>query len=717
VRAAVSKIADMVGSAQWYLFATRGGTGTTSYFRHVTAQNRKDGSVAGLRKVLSDNVTSLDVELVPVLNHPMMRLLNGSNPVYPGHIGRSLTQVSMDLTGEAFWVLDPVENSVPEGYWIMPPHWITEMPTSGDPYWHLETPSMKTKLPLGTVIRFVSPDPLNPYRRGSGHMRAFGDEIDAYEYSSKHIRAWFHNRAVPEILITGPDLDEKNSKLLEQKWLSKHLSFLKAHRPMFLRGTGLTIKELSQKFSDMELSQLRKDDRDTIIHGLGVPPEIFGILESSNRSTISAADYHMAKYVVVPRLEILRTFLQEFLLPIYDDRLILAYENPVEEDSEFKLEVMKSQPGAFRVNDWRRLAGEEQVDDEDDVFLKPFNVEPRETLAPTPMPVAEPIRGLPSGKTLRMPPNFVPDAGHGESDGSALEKLMGRLLAAAVTKIPGDGTADIALKLSSDMIDALIEAWTALRNELDLRTIAAALENGDVASVLAMLDAAAVDAAFEDAVATLRQAVVLVGQETAAQLSEFLGETIAFDLINPAALAELEAAGAEMVTNVSDETISAVRAALVDAYQTGRTGDQVAREIRDLVGLTERDVRQMNRIRQEMIDAGIADDKINAFLDKWTKNKIKYRAQVIAENELNRAGNLGQQMLWDDALDAGLLPKDTMREWVVTPDDHLCVLCSQMAGAQVPLGVPFETPTGQAMVPQDIHVRCRCRQRLVFPKK
>jgi hypothetical protein len=204
------------------------------------------------------------------------------------------------------------------------------------------------------------------------------------------------------------------------------------------------------------------------------------------------------------------------------------------------------------------------------------------------------------------------------------------------------------------------------------------------------------------------------GGAAAGELGEYLGIELSFELTNPAAVAELEAFGASMVTNVSDETVGALREWLSHVYREGITGKEAAMEIRGMVGLTERDIRTYFRVREAWIEEGITGQALEDRLNKWVMAKIRYRAQVIAENELNYAGNRGQEMLWDQAANEGFLDRATaIRVWIVTPDDRLCVLCQPMAGQETTLDGVWQTASGPVLTPQDIHVRCRCTEKII----
>lgn len=766
VRATVSKIGDDVGSTRWYLFGLRreGANGKRKWVKESSLQNYPMPCRRG--KALSENLQGIDGELVKIEEHPMLRFLTRGNPLFPGHVGIKLWQILLELTGEVFLLLDPMmtettERIIPEGYWVIPSHWVVRFPTPEFPTWEIQSDYWHGEIPIQGMVRFAHPNPLNPYDRGIGHMRAFGDEIDTDEFASKHIRAWFWNRARPDLLISGTGVDSDEIRRLEAAWVGKVRSFVNAHRPFFMTSK-VDVKDLSQKFRDMELSQLRKDERDIIVHGLGLPPEILGMRESANRSTIEAADFHMAKYVTTPRLEFLRVFLQTYIVPWYDDRLILGYESPIEENKAFQLEVMKSRPVFFSSYDWKALAGVDHDDDEVEVWAVDGAVKIVESLEeeePAPVPTAlAPFAGqdnppaLPAGedddpmdddpidedklaralavKVAAIIEKTLSEAagrecGHshepGPSDAVAVPKwdALGVLkgLPPTTKAIGGEAYQALALKLGEEMADAVVAAFEQLAAEIPVSAIEAAISSGNVSALI--YDATAkTQAVFEDAVSVLNQAITIVGTAAAKELATALGTELAFDLTNQRAIDAVNEFGANMVTNVSEETIGALKDMLVDAYENGRTGAQLARDIQKKIGLTRRDVAQLRKL-DAALEAQVAAGEVSElyadeFLAKWIKEKVKYRARVIAEHELNKASNLGQEALWQEADAKGLLPTGSIRMWVVTPDDRLCNLCRPMAGETTPVGQPFQTSVGPVATPQDIHVRCRCSQVLAI---
>lgn len=132
--------------------------------------------------------------------------------------------------------------------------------------------------------------------------------------------------------------------------------FMRAYAPLFL-NRKVDIKELSQTFESMELTDLRHSSRDAVQQVFGIPPEMIGVVESANRSTINASETLFSRWTVVPRLEFLRQHLQSFLVPMYDERLVITYDNPVNKDNEFHLQAANAMPDTLTFDEWREKQG------------------------------------------------------------------------------------------------------------------------------------------------------------------------------------------------------------------------------------------------------------------------------------------------------------------------------------------------------------------------
>jgi HK97 family phage portal protein len=347
LRAIVNKIGKAVAETAWLLFAAV--DPDRRYFKNYQLL-----SLNG--KTLSDALkqATVDGTAEKIVTHPLLNLLlNGTGDArLNGFSCMQVTTVHLDLVGEGFWLLERNALGVPYAYWPLPPSWVKNLPTRKEPFYEVHTAGGDMwKIPVTEIIAFIDPDPANPYGRGSGVAKALDDEIQIDEFAAKHQKSFFLNRARPDVIISGTSLSRPDAERLEKKWMSDHQGFWKAFKPLFF-SQKIDVKELSQTFEAMQMVQVRKQERDTFINVFGMPPEKLGVINESKRSTINAADYFWNKDIIRPRVESIRRVLQMVLVPMFDDRLILAYNTPVVQEDEYRLEV---------IDEWRKEGGAEPI--------------------------------------------------------------------------------------------------------------------------------------------------------------------------------------------------------------------------------------------------------------------------------------------------------------------------------------------------------------------
>lgn len=361
LRAVTAKIAGSISRTEWQLFVMR-----------ASPEGRAIKTGAAQVKNWRARQKLLNVpEAQQIEQHPFLDLFGFGNEYMDGATLIKLIQIHLETVGETFIVKERAKNGQLTGLWPVPPHWINDTPKPNKPSFEILTPDGRPyEIPMTEVVWISEPDPSNPFGRGAGRGRALADELETDEYASQHTKSWFYNRAVPELIISAAGLRKEDTARMEERWMESVRGFLKAYKPHFL-NREIKVTQLSTSFNDMQLVELRRFERDTIMQVYGVPPEILGVLENSNRATIEAAEFFYAKHTLVPRIEILREAFQNHIIPEYDDRIVLHYDSPVEEDREFQLEVAKAAPWARTTNEWRTLSGLEPIDDEQADVLPP----------------------------------------------------------------------------------------------------------------------------------------------------------------------------------------------------------------------------------------------------------------------------------------------------------------------------------------------------------
>lgn len=306
---------------------------------------------------------ALGAAVRPLDDHPFMRALDRPNPFMDRVALLKLTEIHLDFVGDAFWLKERNALGTPVGFWPIPPHWVQELPTADRPFFRFSYRSFQATVPVSEVQWFHEPKPSDPYARGSGLGWTLGDEIQVDEYAAKMASAFFFNRARPDfVFATG--VGEEETKRFELDWNNKNQSWWRAHRPYFLAGGGDTVDLRTRiyEFQQPTMEQLvypnlRKIQRDIILQTWGVAPEMFGIVENSNRATIEAAEYLFAKWVVAPKAERMRAGLQRLAAEDYDERIVVDYESPVMEDKEHRLNAMKAAPWTPTMDEWREVQG------------------------------------------------------------------------------------------------------------------------------------------------------------------------------------------------------------------------------------------------------------------------------------------------------------------------------------------------------------------------
>lgn len=180
-----------------------------------------------------------------------------------------------------------------------------------------------------------------------------------------------------------------------------------------------------------------------------------------------------------------------------------------------------------------------------------------------------------------------------------------------------------------------------------------------------------------------------------------------FNLQNPLAVKAALDHAAELVVQISDETVQALRNIIARAIEEGIPPMQAARQIRRTVGLTERQEGAIAKLRE----AGASERE----LTRARERMLRERAQLIAQTETLRAANEGQRLLWEQMAESRLIEHSTARrEFIVTPDDRLCPICLPLDGKTYGIEEPIVTELGSVDAPP-IHPRCLPGDALVTP--
>lgn len=315
----------------------------------------------------------------------------------------------------------------------------------------------------------------------------------------------------------------------------------------------------------------------------------------------------------------------------------------------------------------------------------------------------------------------------------------------------------------------------ALREQADtlnLDAIVEALRAGRPDRVMAMISADKLEAAMAPVRTVLRQTLWSAGVRAATRLIQpvLRGAAFRFNELNPRLIDWLQNYELNLIKEINDRTREGVRAALTTGVTEGKGPIDTARDVREVVGLTDRQTQAVLNFRRNLEtfherrsavawglgnkidrlhgsqvfkpdDDGTPMDEIDerrlrdfrydqmlmramanskpltpAQIDKmvaaYRRKYLKHRAEVIARTETLRTNNAGIQDAWRQAVEAGKVSEELIRrKWIVAADERLCVFCAPIPDLNPKLGVrlqqPFATPKGPIMLPP-LHPNCRC---------
>ncbi len=381
------KIAQGISDTGWTIYALRDAPRGNTRFQQSWETKRLAKRMSTfnqtkrarmLKRLMKDN------RVVEVNDHPWNEFVSYGADTLTGLSSMLVTSLHLDLSGEAHWLKIRDKGGVPVGHVIIPPTWIK----------NLRSPEGKVEIVFGgstayidpkEMLMFKNPHPENPYSRGASAGRSLVSELEMDHYATEFMKSTFYNHAVPPLYVHLQGASPEVAKRFEQRFLSKVQGPENAGRPFFSGGPGsITVKELTQSLESLQIKDLRRFNRDTVIEVLGIPPEIMGILENSNRSTIDASGYVFGRWVLIPRLEVMRSSYQMDADKEFGKGFLIEYDSPVDEDKHFQLQAMEKASWAFQADEWRNMAGHEDLEDSDKgkYHFVPFNSRVQEELTP-----------------------------------------------------------------------------------------------------------------------------------------------------------------------------------------------------------------------------------------------------------------------------------------------------------------------------------------------
>ncbi len=278
---------------------------------------------------------------VQVTVHLALNIWNKPNQFFTRQEFVETTSQHKELTGESWWVIarDP-RSDLPLELWPVRPDKMMPVPDAEEfIVGYIYTGPNGEQIPLkrNQVIMLRDPDPEDMYR-GMGPVQTILPDLKASNMAAQYVANFFANSAEPggiievEGTLTDSEFDEMASR-----WREQHQGVSNAHRVAILERGKWVDRKYSMK--DMQFTELRSASSEMIREAFGFPKPLLGSVDDVNRANAEAAEYVFARWLLVPRLEMIKQALNNDFLPLFYPPgavpdVEFDYESPVEEDAE-----------------------------------------------------------------------------------------------------------------------------------------------------------------------------------------------------------------------------------------------------------------------------------------------------------------------------------------------------------------------------------------------
>jgi HK97 family phage portal protein len=409
VFAIVSTLARQTAKVKWHLYREQPQDGRR---RYTTADQGSD-------------------QRTEVIQHQALKVWHRPNPFFSGFRYRELQQTYLDLTGEAYLIVqrDP-RASFPTGLWWARPDRIEPIPhrekfLAG----YLYTSPSGERIPLqpDECLQVAYPNPLDPYH-GLRPIQSILVDIDASRYSAQWNRNYFLNSATPGgVIQVDKRLSDDEWNELTNRWRETHRGVGAAHRVAVLEQGAVWVPN-AHSMRDMDFGNLRNVSRDVIREAFTMHKAILGTTDDVNRANAQTAQELFESFPVPDRLDRWRDILNCSFLPLFGstgDGVEFDHDDAVTGNREADaLELQSKATAAQRLVD----AGYDPDDVAEAVALPKMGVAEKATQAPALPPawVAAPAPEAPPGAPAAPAPQDGP--------GVQLSDLLKRGLNGATAK-------------------------------------------------------------------------------------------------------------------------------------------------------------------------------------------------------------------------------------------------------------------------------------------
>jgi len=430
----VKKNAQIVASVPLKLYVAKPQKGKKFYTVKTKAVSRERLKYLHKLSFLDSFLTKAE-EVEEITEHPFLDLMKNVNPYHNDRDLKEFTTMFLDLTGECYWLIVKSRARVgkelianPAQVYPIPSQYINPIPgktldkaIAGYLY---KRGSVEVTLKPDEVIMFTYPNPKNIFS-GFSCVQGVADAVYIQNQMNAFETGIFENRAkVGGVFETTELISRQDRERMKADFEQKHKGVTKSGTSLILpRGMKYTKDTMTPQ--ELNFTEGRRINAAEIALAFDVPPDLI-MAEGVTYANMDVAEYIHAKHGVNPRCDRYAEKLNEKLLPLYDEKLFCAFEDPVPENREQTLRerTEHTKAGIISADEAREEIGKDAKGDLANELLVAGQITP--------------ITGETAQTEKPEPPTIIaPPPGEGEGEEEEEEQVAERILQRIKKKLNG----------------------------------------------------------------------------------------------------------------------------------------------------------------------------------------------------------------------------------------------------------------------------------------
>lgn len=320
------------------------------------------------------------VDVEEVVEHPFLDLMEQVNPYSNGFDLLENWILFQELTGNCYTLMVKNGLQTPTELWVLPAQQIKIIPSREQmiaAYVLGDDPATQQRFEPDEIIHMKYPNPDDMFY-GKGPLAAAVLAADTHSGMADHEYNLLRNSAIPPAaLSTEQVLTADQLKTIKDEWNAAYRGTGKAGKMAVLQG-GLKIENIALSPKEMGYLMGQQIKREEIAAIFGVPMSLLTVedIAAAPATGMIMGNISYSRRTILPKCRRIQEKLNEQLIPLYDEKLFVAFDNPVPEDEVGKTAKREAnlRMGFTTINEEREEANLESVPWGDRPWM-PFNLQ------------------------------------------------------------------------------------------------------------------------------------------------------------------------------------------------------------------------------------------------------------------------------------------------------------------------------------------------------